>query len=115
MGVVYLEGSFTLGAGTHDFHVPNWARWFPIPFRAEAVPIGHQSLYGNSRKLREATQVFKGIGECAGPGLFKEVPQAQLDSCCLVQHPAPATMGTQRLRDRVRFIIFSRQLLGLCS
>ena len=43
-----------LQAGSHHFHGPQQSGRFPIPFRTEAVAIGHQTLYSNAGNLFQA-------------------------------------------------------------
>src|SRR2546430_6122415 len=66
VGVVLHERRSALETVTHDLHGPHKRRRFPVAFRAESISIGHQTLHGNSWKLRQAVQVLKRVGECLG-------------------------------------------------
>jgi len=80
---------------------------------AESISIGHQTLHGDSWKLRQAVQVLKRVRECLGAGVLKKIPQPQLNSCGLKQGGPPASAGPQRLGDRIGFIVFSGEPLDL--
>ena len=43
---------------TYHFHRPYQGRRLPVAFRAKAISLGHQSLYGNTRQLDQAVQVL---------------------------------------------------------
>src|SRR5205807_2493517 len=98
----------------HDFHGPHKSRCLPVTFCTETVSIGHQALDSDSRKLREAMQILKRIGKCVGVTFQKKVPQTRFNSCCLMQRLALVAIGSQRLCDLVRFIVFNCQPLNLC-
>ena len=69
-----------MGAGGHDLHGSNQGRRLPVPFGAEAVSLGHQTLNRQTRQLDQATQVFKGRGERLEATVGKEPPGAHFDS-----------------------------------
>src|SRR5207248_11361588 len=75
VGVVLHERRSALETVTHDLHGPHKRRRFPVAFRAESISIGHQTLHGNSWKLRQAVQVLKRVSECLGAGVLKKIPQ----------------------------------------
>src|SRR5205814_7371423 len=89
VGVVLHERRSALETVTHDLHGPHKRRRFPVAFRAESISIGHQTLHGDSWKLRQAVQVLKRVGECLGASVLKKIPQPQLNSCGLIQGGPP--------------------------
>src|SRR5580704_2449565 len=79
IGIVLHERRAAGKPSAHNLNGAHQSCGLPIPFSAKAVSVGHETLHGNSGKLRKAMQVLESVGESVRACVLEEVPQSDLD------------------------------------
>ncbi len=85
VGVVLHERHAAGQTGAHDLHRPNHGGRLPVALGAEAVPVAHQSLDGQTRQLGQAVQILERRREGAEAAVGQEASQPELDPGAIAQ------------------------------
>ncbi|SQI85423.1 Uncharacterised protein [Klebsiella oxytoca] len=82
---------------------------FPVAFARKAVALLHQTLYGETRKLFQAVQIFKGGSKGVEAALFQEALHPQLNACGIKKVLPLITVDLHRWRQAIAAFILIDQ------
>src|SRR5438552_1192743 len=80
VGVILHERRAALEAARHDLHRADERTRLPVAFAAETKASGHHALRADARQLREAVQIFKGVGVALEAAGSEKLMDAQFDA-----------------------------------